>query len=248
MKKNIITQIMVLLICCGCQTTRQVASTAGSLVGAIGLTGALVSGGLLVGAKNAASCTGGGGSGYALTDNTITLGRCKDGFRKICESNEMDVTSFYVLGSLKDGSWWASDKDHLYRNCTAVSGLNHPGQYIKPSAYKHNSGFTFYQLGQGVIMGNTWFDQVSLRFLRTLWRSRSLFTDGHQLWYVSQLHAALIEGINVDVAYLIDERIQPDFSGFEVIYADAQSVFHNEHKIADNPDTFDLEAYQRSYK
>lgn len=97
-------------------------------------------------------------------------------------------------------------------------------------------------------MGNTWFDQVSFRFIRTLWRSRSLFTDGHQLWYVSKLRTALIEGINPKEAYLIDEHIKPDFSGFEVIYADAQSVFHNEQKIADNPDTFDLQAYQRSYR
>jgi len=248
MKKHIVIQIMVLLMCTGCQTTRQVTSSAGSLVGAIGLTGALVSGGLLIGAKNAASCARGGGSGYALAEHTVSLGRCKDGFRSICETSDIDINSFFVLGALKDGSWWARDKDHLYRNCSPVSGLNQPELFNKPTTHQHKSGFTFYQLDQGVIMGNTWFDQVSLRFLRTLWRSRSLFTDGHQLWYVSHLHAALIEGINLEDAYLIDERSKPGFSGFEVIYADAQSVFHNEQKIADNPDTFDLQTYQRSYK
>lgn len=248
MNKNTLLQIMVLLLCCGCQTTRQVTSTAGSLAGAIGLTGALVTGGLLIGAKNSASCVRGGGSGYALKEGTITLGRCKDGFRTICQTNDIDINSFYVLGSLKDGSWWAKDTRHLYHNCTPVAGLDEPQQFNKPAGHKHKNGFTFYQLGEGAILGNTWFDQVSYRFLRSFKQSRSLITDGHQLWYVSKPSAAMITDIELDEVYVIDERIKPDFSGFDVVFADHNKVFHNTTVISDDPATFDLQAHQRSYK
>ena len=62
------------------------------------------------------------------------------------------------------------------------------------------------------------------------------------------LTSALIESINPQLTYLIDERSKRDFSGFEVIYADQHAVYHNITRISDHPATFDLLAHQRSHK